>query len=176
MLISHHPASAECLQLGEGMLLCGFDLDTALSSRDPLDCMAEAVADDTKRIGTTCGGGIFRAVPREFDPESGSHRLPFAGSIRLIDWRVTLSGTMLDVTPENLARLLPSDTEMTERVTTLTPKQTRNPLCISGASLTSVPDGAGKLPFTFLAQSDRPGDVNLPARLYWWKEETHDAA
>ena len=52
----------------------------------------------------------------------------------------------------------------------------RNPLCISGASLTSVPDGAGKLPFTFLAQNDRPGDVNLPARLYWWKEETHDAA
>lgn len=100
MLISHHPASAEYLQLGEGMLLCGFDLDKALSSRDPLDCMAEAVADDTKRIGTTCGGGIFRAVPREFDPESGSHRLPFAGSIRLIDWRVTLSGTMLDVTPE----------------------------------------------------------------------------
>ena len=47
MLISHHPASAECLQLGEGMLLCGFDLDKALSSRDPLDCMAEAVADDT---------------------------------------------------------------------------------------------------------------------------------
>ena len=198
MLISHHPASAECLQLGEGMLLCGFDLDKALSSRDPLDCMAEAVADDTKRIGTTCGGGIFRAVPREFDPESGSHRLPFAGSIRLIDWRVTLSGTMLDVTPENLARLLPSGTEMTERVTTLTPKQTRkplsrlcwigttsrglllielrNPLCISGASLTSVPDGAGRLPFTFLAQNDRPGDVNLPARLYWWKEETHDAA
>lgn len=185
MLISHHPASAECLQLGEGMLLCGFDLDKALSSRDPLDCMAEAVADDTKRIGTTCGGGIFRAVPREFDPESGSHRLPFAGSIRLIDWRVTLSGTMLDVTPENLARLLPSDTEITERVTTLTPKQTRkplsrlcwigttsrgllvielrNPLCISGASLTSVPDGAGRLPFTFLAQNDRPGDVNLPA-------------
>lgn len=188
MLISHHPASAECLQLGEGMLLCGFDLDKALSSRDPLDCMAEAVADDTKRIGTTCGGGIFRAVPREFDPESGSHRLPFAGSIRLIDWRVTLSGTMLDVTPENLARLLPSDTEMTERVTTLTPKRARkplsrlcwigttsrgllvielrNPLCVSGASLTSVPDGAGRLPFTFLAQSDRPGDVNLPARLY----------
>ena len=31
MLISHHPASAECLQLGEGMLLCGFDLDKALS-------------------------------------------------------------------------------------------------------------------------------------------------
>ena len=52
----------------------------------------------------------------------------------------------------------------------------RNPLCVSGASLTSVPDGAGRLPFTFLAQSDRPGDVNLPARLYWWKEETHDAA
>ena len=116
----------------------------------------------------------------------------------MIDWRVTLSGTMLDVTPENLARLLPSDTEMTERVTTLTLKQTRkplsrlcwigttsrgllvielrNPLCISGASLTSVPDGAGRLPFTFLAQNDRPGDVNLPARLYWWKEETHDAA
>lgn len=44
MLISHHPASAEYLQLGEGMLLCGFDLDKALSSRDPLDCMAEAVA------------------------------------------------------------------------------------------------------------------------------------
>ena len=84
---------------------------------------------------------------------------------------------MLDVTPENLARLLPSGTEMTERVTTLTPKQARkplsrlcwigttsrglllielrNPLCISGASLTSVPDGAGRLPFTFLAQNDR---------------------
>ena len=126
MLISHHPASAEYLQLGEGMLLCGFDLDKALSSRDP------------------------------------------------------------------------PDTEMTERVTTLTPKQARkalsrlcwigttsrgllvielrNPLCVSGASLTSVPDGAGRLPFTFLAQNDRPGDVNLPARLYWWKEETHDAA
>ena len=27
LLISHHPASSECLQLGEGMLLCGFDLD-----------------------------------------------------------------------------------------------------------------------------------------------------
>lgn len=172
MLISHHPASAECLQLGEGMLLCGFDLDKALSSRDPLDCMAEAVADDTKRIGTTCGGGIFRAVPREFDPESGSHRLPFAGSIRLIDWRVTLSGTMLDVTPENLARLCWIGT--TSRG--LLVIELRNPLCISGASLTSVPDGAGRLPFTFLAQNDRPGDVNLPARLYWWKEETHDAA
>ena len=148
MLISHHPASAECLQLGEGMLLCGFDLDKALSSRDPLDCMAEAVADDTKRIGTTCGGGIFRAVPREFDPESGSHRRK---PLSRLCWIGTTSRGLLVI-------------------------ELRNPLCVSGASLTSVPDGAGRLPFTFLAQSDRPGDVNLPARLYWWKEETHDAA
>lgn len=197
MLISHHPASAECLQLGEGMLLTGFDLDKALCSRDPLDCMAEAVADGAKRIGTTCGG-VFRAVPREFDPESGSHRLPFAGSIRLIDWRITLSGTMLDVTPENMARLLPSEMQTSGRVTGLTPKQAhkplsrlcwigttsrgllvielRNPICVSGASLTSVPNDTGKLAFTFLAQNDRPGDMTLPARLYWWKEETHDAA
>ena len=56
MLISHHPASAECLQLGEGMLLCGFDLDKALSNRDPLDCMAEAVADDTVRTGCRLPG------------------------------------------------------------------------------------------------------------------------
>ena len=79
MLISHHPASAECLQLGEGMLLCGFDLDKALSSRDPLDCMAEAVADDTKRIGTTCGGGIFRACSTRRAVRAGC-RLPGASA------------------------------------------------------------------------------------------------
>lgn len=198
MLISHHPASAEALQLGEGILLADFDLDEALSSDDPLDCMAEAVADDRKRIGTTYGGGIFRAVPREFDPESGSHRLPVAGRTRLIDWRVTLSGTMLDMTPENMARLLPAEPPTTGCVTAMTPRmaqkplsrlcwigttsrgllviELKNPLCVSGCSLTSAPDAAGKMTFTFLAQSDRPGDTCLPVRLYWWKEDTHDAA
>lgn len=198
MLISHHPASAEALQLGEGMLLADFDLDTALRNGDPLDCMAEAVADDTKRIGTTCGGCVFRAVPREFDPESGSHRLPVVGRTRLIDWRVTLSGTMLDITPENMARLLPAESLTTGRVTAMTPRmaqkplsrlcwigttsrgllviELQNPLCVSGTALTSAPNDTGKMTFTLLAQSDRPGDTHLPVRLYWWKEETHDAA
>lgn len=198
MLISHHPSSAESLQLGEGMLLADFDLDQALASDDPLDAMAEAVADDSKRIGTTCGGGIFRAVPREFDPESGAHRLPVAGSTRLVDWRVTLSGTMLDISPENMARLLPADAPRIARTTILTPRmagkplsrlcwigttsrgllviEVRNPLCVSGCTLTAAPNNAGKMTFTFLAQSDRPNDTALPVRLYWWKEETHDAA
>ena len=55
MLISHHPASAECLQLGEGMLLCGFDLDKALSSRDPLAMTMQDWAEHLDRILTMSG-------------------------------------------------------------------------------------------------------------------------
>lgn len=187
MLISHHPTSAEKLQLGEGVLLADFDLDQALNSTDPLDIMAEALADENRRIGTTLGGSIFRAVPREFNREAGANRLPYRGSTMLVSWRVTLSGTLLDMTAENWARLLPgqglgAETPF-ERLcwigTTsrgLLLLELLHPLAISGAVLQSQNDQAGRMPFTLLAQNDQPDDPALPVRIYWWKEEFDDAA
>lgn len=182
MLISHHPLSSEALQLGEGVLLADFALDEALESTDPLDTLAEAIADENRRIGTTCGGSVFRAVPREFNREAGANRLPCRGSTLLVSWRVTLSGTLMDMTPENWARLLPGQGLGTptpfERLCWIGSTsrgllllELLHPLAISGAVLQSRNDQAGRMPFTLLAQNKTPDDPALPVRIYWWKED-----
>lgn len=199
MLISRHPSSAETLQLGEGTLLMDFDLDAALAGSNPLDFIASALMDDAKRIGTTCGATVFRAFAKEFNPEDGAHRLRTDGSTLLVDWRVTLSGTLMDVTPENMARLLPGDGgSKNQRVRLFAPRVQRtalpsvcwigtaghglmviellHPLCVSGALLQIKPDSAGQMPFTFLAQSEQADDPALPVRIYWWKEDIPDAS
>lgn len=197
MLISHHPQSAEHLVLGDGVLICDFDLNAALQCTDPLDAMAEALADKRHRIGTTCSGSVFRAVPKEFHREADANRLPYQGSTLLVSWRVTFSGVLQDITAENIARLLPGKKDEHERLTvhqatqnTLTPiervcwigttshgllvLELLHPLFISGTSLSLKPNDAGEMAFTLLAQNERPDDVTLPVRIYWWKEDAHD--
>lgn len=199
MLISHHPQSSEHLVLGDGVLLCDFDLNRALQCTDPLDAMADALCDERHRIGTTCSGSVFRAVPKEFQREQGANRLPYQGSTLLVGWRVTLSGVLQDVTEENVARLLPGDGTRDAHLFRHQPTQAAkaplervcwigttsrgllvlellHPLAISGAALAVKPNEAGEMTFTLLAQNDHPDDPTLPVRIYWWQEETHDIA
>lgn len=192
MLDSIHPTTHENLQLGEGVLLTGLDLDAVLLSGDAAAALAEAMQDENRLIGATKEGALFRCVPKMLDTTRGL-RTPAAGEVLTGAWQVTLSGTLLEITPGNAAMLLNLPRVAEEERTVIAPEPpispqgTENvcwvgstgsgllaielisPVSTGGMALRSHPQGTGETPFTLLAQKRAPADAALPCRLLWLK-------
>lgn len=194
MLDPIHAATHENLQLGEGVLLRGADLDAALLSADPVSALIAALEDASYRIGATKAGCIFRCVPQLADT-TGGHRTPAAGEILAGRWEVTLSGTLMEITPANAALLLNVPPYMHEEGRAIlqpepTPVpnpcedvcwvgdtgsgllaiQLRSPVSTGGMVFRATRNGLGEAAFTLMAQKTNPADPGLPCRLLWLKE------
>lgn len=190
MLDSIHSLTHENLQLGEGVLLRGVELDAVQASGYPGEALAEAMQDAACLIGATKEGCVFRCVPRMIDLTRGQ-RTPAAGETLVGRWEVSLSGTLLEVTPENTAMLL-NLAQVSSTVIAPVPSpaaasgeticwvgttgsgllaiELHGPVSTGGMVLRARRSGMGEMPFTLLAHQNSPADAALPCRLLWMKE------
>lgn len=196
MLDALHASTHKHLQLGEGVLLRGIDLDAALLSGDPVNTLIAAMEGTDCRIGATKAGCVFRCVPQMADVTGGC-RTPAEGELLAGRWEATLSGTLMEITPANAAMLLNVPMYMDEGGRALVqPEPTpvpapgsdvvwvgdtgsgllaislRRPISTGGMVFRSTRSGLGETAFTLMAQKANPADPGLPCRLIWLKEAT----
>lgn len=194
MLDALHATTHEHLQLGEGVLLRGVDLDEVLLSGDPASALAAAMEDSACLIGATKEGCVFRCVPAMLDMTQG-RRTPAAGETLAGRWEVTLSGTLLEITPANAAMLLNAPLYADEGSrAVLVPDPTPvppasddvcwvgstgsgmlaihlfSPISTGGMVFRASRNGLGEAAFTLMAHKRSPADTGLPCRLLWMKE------
>ena len=174
------------LQLGPGALLTGLDLDAAEDAAALRGQIAERLRSGEGVLGATRGGGSLAVKPRLRYAEADGLRQPTAAAAFLDGWTVTLSGTLLELTAENLALLLPgcrcrrtagrTELQLGDALapahftrlcwvgTTaqgLAAAELRQALSTGGLNLRFAARGEGTLPFTFTAH----GDVDGPSPL-----------
>lgn len=195
MLISRHAASAQHLQLGEGLLLADANVGAILASSDRVSLLKTLLQDERHLIGATREGCIFQAVPVLVHTEARGQRTPAEGSVIPGKWKITLSGTMLEVTSRNLGRLLNREAENADQSTLFMPPdaavsapmkklcwigscadgvmaiELMHPVSTGGLQLRTGYRGAGEMPFCFMA-TQALTEPALPFRIHLLREVT----
>ena len=111
----------ENLQLNAGIFLVGFDHSSITDSAALKTAIKTAIADDTKILGVTRGGGSFTVTRETRTPEVDGIRYAFKGADFIDSADAYLSGTLLEVTPDNFKRLLGTgDATTSGKKTTIT--------------------------------------------------------
>lgn len=197
MITGLRPASFEKLQLNAGVFLAGFEYATAKSAADLKSALAAFIRAGEGVLGATRGGGTFQCTPEMRQVEADGMRYSFKGSTVNDRWIVRLTGTLLEVTPDNFKRVLAAaDITANGGVTTLTvrtdikdedyiPKlcwigdtskgfvliELDNALNTTGASFTFVDKNEGTLPFEFEAHQDSLENQDYaPCRIVFFDE------
>lgn len=111
----------ENLQLNAGIFLVGFDHSEITDAAALKSAIKAAVTAGTSILGVTRGGGSFTVTREARTPEVDGMRYPFKGADFVDSADAYLSGTLLEVTPENFKRLLCTGTVTTSgKKTTIT--------------------------------------------------------
>ena len=177
----------ERLQLNAGVFLKEFDW-TKYATLEALDAaIAEAIESDANRMGATRGGGTFSATPETRNIEADGKRYNFVGSTVYDSWDIKMTGTLLEVTAENVRDVLScADIENKNgevKVLTLRtqPKEEdymqlvwvgdtskglvlielKNALNTAGMQFTFADKNEGTLPFEFHAHQDNVTDYDV---------------
>lgn len=175
------------LQLNAGAFLVNFDY-ASIESVDALKAaIATALQDKSKTLGATRGGGTFTATPEVRNIEADGKRYEFVGSTVFDSWSIKLTGTLMEIIPENFSRILAAadvtensgknmktikvrtDVKSTDFIDTLTwvgdtsrgvmMITIKNALNTTGATLTFTDKGEGTLPFEFTAHQSSVEDT-----------------
>lgn len=175
------------LQLNAGAFLVNFDY-ASIESVDALKAaIATALKDKSKTLGATRGGGTFTATPEVRNIEADGKRYEFVGSTVFDSWSIKLTGTLMEIIPENFSRILAAadvtensgknmktikvrtDVKSTDFIDTLTwvgdtsrgvmMITIKNALNTTGATLTFTDKGEGTLPFEFTAHQSSVEDT-----------------
>lgn len=184
MITGIHAETFSNLQLNAGVFLKGFDYSAATSAATLRSAIAAFIAAGKGVMGATRGGGTFQCTPTLRNIEADGLRAAFKGGTVNDGWTVKMTGTLLEITPDNFKDVLMSaDTaeDKANGVTTVTvrtsikdedyiPKlcwvgdtskgfvliELRNALNTTGANFTFTDKGEGTLPFEFLAHQNDP--------------------
>lgn len=195
MLTGFHAGTPCHMLLGEGLFLRDFDCGAADNADELRGLIADAILDGTRMLGATRGGGSFSCQPMLHQLDADAMRTASAPGMVNDGWQVRMTGTLLEVTPTNLAALLPgARIRQKGRMTTLTVQTDLTEgdflprLCwigdtprgfvlieltcalnIAGAVLTFQEHGESELPFVF--QAHRPGweDGEAPFRILFFE-------
>lgn len=191
------PKAFENLQLNAGVFLVDFDYSSISNAGALKTAISTALSDPEKILGVTRGGGSFTVTRETRTPEVDGMRYPFKGSDYVDSVDAYLSGTLLEVTPENFARLLATgDSSTSGSKTTITMHTAIDPdtdyidkLCwvgdiadgrlilieldnainTSDFNLTFTDKGEGTMTFEFHArQSDVSDYDNAPFRVVYF--------
>lgn len=109
------------LQLNAGIFLVDFDYASATDAASLKTAITTAITAGTNILGVTRGGGSFTVTRDARTPDVDGMRYPFVGSDFVDSADAYLSGTLLEVTPENFKRLLATgDTVTSGKKTTVT--------------------------------------------------------
>lgn len=195
MITGLNPATFEKLQLNAGLFLRDFDFSTATTAAQLRLLVANAITEGSSVIGATRGGGTFQCVPSLRSIEADGLRSPTVGSTVNDGWTVKLSGTMLEITPENFAAaLVCAQVDTHGSLTTLRVRsqvseedyipslcwigdtsygfvliELTHALNMKGAAFTFTDKGEGTLPFEFQAHLAPDGDADFaPCRIVFF--------
>ena len=191
------PTTFENLQLNAGLFLRGFDFSTATSAAQLRLLVADAISEGSCVIGATRGGGTFQCKPEMRQIDADGLRIACKGSTVNDRWVVKLTGTMLEITPENFAAALAcAQVERSGMVTCVRARtdvqdsdyipslcwvgdtsrgfvviQLDNALNMTGANFTFTDRGEGTLPFEFQAHlAEGADDGYAPFRILFLEE------
>lgn len=176
MLDSIHPLSCEQLQLGEGVLLRGADPDALVRSDDPEALLSTFMKDPSLLVGAVREGCTLRCIPVMADLTRG-HRTPAPGELLCTAWQVTLTGTLLEMTTDNIAMLLGSECPPLCWVGSMGSGmlliELPCPASTGGMILRTHRRGLGETDFTITAQLPAGTDHAMPIRIHHLKEAPH---
>ena len=111
----------ENLQLNAGVLIKNLSLSSVTDAGALKTAIATAMADSTKVIGATRGGGSFTVTREIRVPEIDGLRYNFVGGRFVDSADAYLSATLVEVTPENVVMALGSaDATTSGKKTTIT--------------------------------------------------------
>lgn len=178
MLTGIHNETFNNLQLNSGAFVRDFDY-TQYNSASALKTAFLALLETGEGLlGMTRGGGTFQCTPTLRSIEGDGLRSPFVGGTVNDGWTVKLTGTLLEITPENFAAAMmcADKPETAGNATTIKlrtaikredyiPKicwigdtsqgymliELQNALNVTGANFTFTDKGEGTLPFEFQA-------------------------
>lgn len=114
-------AAFQNLQLNAGIFLINFDYSSIANASTLKTAIATAMATPSNILGVTRGGGKFTVTKNSRTPEVDGMRYPFKGSDFVDFVEAFLSGTLLEVVPNNFKLLLSTgDTSTSGKKTTIT--------------------------------------------------------
>lgn len=94
------------LQLNAGIFLVNFDHSSITDATALKAALATEITSGQNILGVTRGGGSFNVAREPRTPEVDGTRYPFKGQDFIDSVDAYLAGTLLEVNPENLKRLL----------------------------------------------------------------------
>jgi len=180
-------AGLQNFQLNAGIFLINFNYSTAANSEDLRTAIKAAVVAGTNILGITRGGGSFVVTSEMRTPEFDGQRYRFVNGEFVDSVDAYLSGTLLEVTPENFKHLVATgDSSTTGKITTVTVHtqvveddyidslvwvgdladgryvliDLKNALNTSGLNMTFTDKGEGTIPFEFHAHQDEVDDYD----------------
>ena len=173
------------LQLNAGAFFVGLDYADISDVAALKVAVAQALDDESKCLGATRGGGTFECTPEVRNIEADGKRYEFVGSTVFDSWTVRMTGTLMEITPENWQRVIAaadvseaSGKKTIRARTDLLPRDyigklvwvgdtsegliliaLKNALNTTGATFTFTDKGEGTLPFEFHAHQDSVDDM-----------------
>lgn len=190
-------ATFEKLQLDAGAFFVNVDISQATDAQSLKTLLASELETEENLLGATRGSGSFECTPKLRTIEANGMRDPFIGSTRNDGWSVFMSGSLLEVTPENFKRVMMSaEVEGEGAVKTLTLRtpiknedyipsvlwvgdtskgfvviEIKNALNTTGATFTFTDRNENVLPFRFQAHADDLHDMDYaPCRVIFFDE------
>lgn len=94
------------LQLNAGAFLIGFDYSTYANATTLRAALATALADSTKVLGATRGGGNFTVTSEIREPDIDGKRYRFKGGAFVDSVDAQLSGTLVEINPSVFAKIM----------------------------------------------------------------------
>ena len=186
-----------------GILLRNFDYSSATDAESLAALVKEAKKDSTKLLGAT-KGGINPQTNFEFwEPELDGKRMSFKGAKRLSNGDAVISGTLVEMTPENAKDVIAlADIGGEGNKQSVKPRfsikegdyidslvwignlgsnglylvELKNALCTSGLSTQTTDKDIGTLPFEFHGHADNVSDTELPIAYWFFRSSTAAAA
>lgn len=182
------PETFENLQLNAGVFLKNLNYSTVAGTSEMKSLISTALKNGTGVIGATRGGGRFNCAPRTRMVEADGMRDPVVGSLQIDGWDINMTGTMLEITPQNFKDALgAADFEENGKVTTITLRNTikatdhidsllwvgdtsagyllidlKNALNANGLTFTFTDRNENTLPFRFQAFVKEFEDMDTP--------------
>lgn len=175
------------LQLNAGAFLIGFEYSTYATADALRTALATALADSTKVLGATRGGGTFVVNSEIREPDVDGKRYRFKGGAFVDSVDAQLTGTLVEIKPSVFAKIMATGTATTSSQKTTIKMHTaiedgdyipslvwvgdmsdggcvlialKNALNNNGMTLTFSDKNEGTIPFEFHAYQDSVNDYD----------------
>lgn len=187
MITPARTAAFQKLQLNAGAFLVGFDYSTYTTATALRTALVTALADETKVLGATRGGGAFAVSSEIREPDMDGKRYRFVGGAFVDSVDAQLTGTLVEIKPDTFAKVLATGDVVTSGQKTTVTMHTaieesdyidnlvwvgdmsdggvvlialKNALNNNGLTLTFADKNEGTIPFEFHAYQDSVEDYD----------------